>query len=116
MQVGGGGWSLNRHRGAGRTDGPVDPTNILTRLAAEKRRMGRRRERTMGRTRGWVGMLRGPLAVLVIGLTAAIGGTDSALAADSAYTTHDYEACPLTIDEDAYQVRRCEGFGGIAVN
>jgi len=70
----------------------------------------------MGRTRGWVGMLRGPLAVLVIGLTAAIGGTDSALAADSAYTTHDYEACPLTIDEDAYQVRRCEGFGGIAVN
>ena len=61
-------------------------------------------------------MLRGPLAVLVIGLTAAIGGTDSARAADSAYTTHDYEACPLTIDEDAYQVRRCEGFGGIAVN
>jgi hypothetical protein len=39
-----------------------------------------------------------------------------ARAADSAYTTHDYSTCPLVVDEDPYQVRRCDGLGGIAVN
>jgi hypothetical protein len=39
-----------------------------------------------------------------------------ARAADGVSTTHDYEACPLIADHDPYQVRRCEGFAGIAVN
>jgi hypothetical protein len=42
--------------------------------------------------------------------------TSPARAADSAYTTYDYAACPLVVDEDPYQVRRCQGFDGIAVN
>lgn len=49
-------------------------------------------------------------------VAAALLGAAPAHAADSAYTSHDYQACPLIRDEDAYQVRRCEGFGGIAVN
>jgi hypothetical protein len=51
------------------------------------------------------------LGLILLGL-----GATPALAADSAYTTLDYEKCPLVRDEDPYQVRRCEGFGGIAVN
>jgi hypothetical protein len=55
--------------------------------------------------------LLGVLAAAVIVFAVA-----PARAADSAYTTHEYQACPLVKDEDPYQVRRCEGFGGIAVN
>ena len=39
-----------------------------------------------------------------------------AAAADSAYTTHDYENCRLVSDDAASQQRRCEGLHGIAVN
>jgi hypothetical protein len=60
------------------------------------------------------GFAKQPIPVLAVAL---IGGTAiPSLAADSVYTTHDYQACPLVKDEDPYQVRRCEGFGGIAVN
>jgi hypothetical protein len=51
------------------------------------------------------------LGLILLGLAAT-----PALAADSAYTTHDYATCPLIADEDPYQVRRCQGFGGIPVN
>jgi hypothetical protein len=51
------------------------------------------------------------LAALAVALAAV-----PARAAESAYTTHDYAACPLIKDEEPYQVRRCAGFGGIPVN
>ncbi len=40
----------------------------------------------------------------------------AALAADSTYTTHDYDTCRLVSDEPGAQQRRCEGISGIAVN
>ena len=53
--------------------------------------------------------------VLAVAAVAFIA-TSPVRAADSAYTIHDYAACPLVVDEDPYQVRRCQGFDGIAVN
>jgi hypothetical protein len=51
------------------------------------------------------------MAALLVVLAAA-----PSQAAESAYTTHDYANCRLIKDEDPYQVRRCTGLGGIAVN
>jgi hypothetical protein len=54
------------------------------------------------------------IRVLAVAAFALMGAP--ARAADSAYTTHDYAACPLVVDEDPYQVRRCQGLNGIVVN
>lgn len=51
------------------------------------------------------------LAVAVFSLAAT-----ATFAADSAYTKHAYEKCRLVKDEPGFQLRRCTGFAGIAVN
>jgi hypothetical protein len=58
--------------------------------------------------------MKHPGPVLVAFLLGLAGSP--ARAADSAYTTHDYETCRLVSDEPGSQRRRCDGFAGIAVN
>lgn len=53
------------------------------------------------------------LTISAIALAATCGG---ALAAGSAYTTQDYQKCPIVKDEQATITRRCKGYGGVQLN
>jgi len=55
------------------------------------------------------------LALLCAAMTCFAAAAPT-LAADSAYTTHAYEKCPLVQKDAASQQRRCKGLGGIVVN